>query len=208
MTKRVLLAGLLGGIAMFIWSSVAHMALPLGEAGIKEIPSEPAVLKVMHESIGGVSGFYFFPGLGLRPDATKEEKQAATQQYDQKLATYPSGILIYHPPGTPFIMPQKLATEFVTELIESLLVVILLAQTRLASFASRLGFVIGAGVLAAIATNIPYWNWYGFPVTYTAGYMTTQIVGFLCVGLVAAAILKERAPAIAAAPAVASRRAS
>jgi hypothetical protein len=37
MTKRALLAGLLGGIAMFIWSSLAHMVLPL-EAGIKEIP--------------------------------------------------------------------------------------------------------------------------------------------------------------------------
>ena len=208
MTKRVLLAGLLGGIAMFIWSSVAHMVLPLGEAGVKEIPSEPAVLKAIHESIGGASGFYFFPGMGLKPDATKEEKQAATQQYDQKLAMYPSGILIYHPAGTPFIMPQKLATEFVTELIESLLVALLLAQTHLTGFASRLGFVVGAGVLAGIATNIPYWNWYGFPVTYTAGYMTTQIVGFLCVGLVAGAVLKGKEPALAAAPAVAGRGAS
>jgi hypothetical protein len=208
MTKRVLLAGLLGGIAMFIWSSVAHMALPLGEAGVKEIPSEPAVLQAMVGSIGQVSGFYFFPGTGLKPDATKEEKQAATQQYDQKLAMFPSGILIYHPPGTPFVMPQKLATEFATELIESLLVVILLVQTRLSRFASRLGFVVGAGVLAAIATNIPYWNWYGFPNSYTLGYMTTQIVGFLCVGLVAAALLKEREPASVAAPAAPSRRAS
>jgi hypothetical protein len=69
-------------------------------------------------------------------------------------------------------------------------VVILLAQTRLASFASKLGFVVAAGLLAALATNISYWNWYGFPLTYTAAYMTTEIVGFICVGLVAAAYLK------------------
>jgi len=88
-----------GGIAMFVWSSLAHMVLPLSEAGIREIPSEPAVLKVMNESIGRVSGFSVFPGMGLRPDATKEEKHAAMQQYEQKFAMYPSGILIYHPPG-------------------------------------------------------------------------------------------------------------
>ena len=38
MTKPVLLADLLGGIVMFIWSSVAHMVLSLGEAGLEEIP--------------------------------------------------------------------------------------------------------------------------------------------------------------------------
>ena len=88
--------------------------------------------------------------------------------------------------------PGQLVTEFLTELMASMLVVMLLAQTRLASFGSRLCFVIGAGLLAAIATNIPYWNWYGFPVTYTAAYMTTQIVGYVWLGVVAAAVLKER----------------
>jgi hypothetical protein len=34
MTKRIILASVLGGIAMFIWTSTAHMVSPLGEAGI------------------------------------------------------------------------------------------------------------------------------------------------------------------------------
>jgi hypothetical protein len=29
---------------MFVWTSIAHVALPLGEAGINEIPNESAVL--------------------------------------------------------------------------------------------------------------------------------------------------------------------
>ena len=37
---RIFLAGLLGGIAMFIWTSIAHMALPLGDTGVREIPNE------------------------------------------------------------------------------------------------------------------------------------------------------------------------
>ena len=46
------------------------------------------------------------------------------------------------------------------------------------SFAGRVGFVTMAGVLAAIATNVSYWNWYGFPTNYTAAYMLIQVVGF------------------------------
>ena len=40
---RILLAGILGGIVMFVWTSIAHMTLPLGKAGINEIPNESAV---------------------------------------------------------------------------------------------------------------------------------------------------------------------
>jgi hypothetical protein len=58
-----------------------------------------------------------------------------------------------------------------------------LAQTRIVSFAGRVGFVLAAGIMAAISTNVSYWNWYGFPGVYTASYMFTQIVGFLLVGM-------------------------
>src|SRR5215469_17816680 len=60
---RILLAGVLGGIAMFVWTSIAHMALPLGEAGIAEIPNEPTVLTAMQGSMGEKAGLYIFPGL-------------------------------------------------------------------------------------------------------------------------------------------------
>jgi heme exporter protein D len=182
MTKRYFLAGLLGGIAMYVWTSVAHLVLPLGAAGIREIPNEQAVLTVMRSSIGDVPGLYFFPGLG----------QASMQQYAEKLANNPSGILVYHPPGAKPMTAGQLITEFLAELVESFLAVFLLSQTRLNTFASRLGFVTVAGVLAHIATNISYWNWYGFPSVYTAAYVITGILGFVCAGLVIAAMLRVR----------------
>src|SRR5438105_1364143 len=134
MTKRVLLAGLLGGIAMFAWSSVAHMVLPLGETGIKEIPNEQGILSAMRASLGEGNGFYIFPGTGLGPDASMQQKRAAMDQYGQKLAASPSGILIYHPPGAKPMTPGQLGTEFLTEMIECLLAVMLLAQTRLTGY--------------------------------------------------------------------------
>jgi hypothetical protein len=193
---KILLAGVLGGIVMFVWTSIAHMALPLGEAGIREIPNESSVLSAMQSNIGDQTGLYIFPGPGLSKDATREQKNEAMKHMDEKVAANPSGILMYHPPGRPFAFGQWLGVEFATELLQAILIVFLLAQTQIASFAGRLGFTVIAGSLAAITTNVSYWNWYGFPGVYTVSYMCIEIVGFVLVGVVAALILRKHAPAV------------
>ncbi len=191
MNTRIILAGLLGGIAMFIWTSLAHMFLPLGEAGIHELPNEPAVLSALQTNLGEQRGLYIFPGPGLGPNATRAEKNEAMKHMNEKLANNPSGFLIYHPAGRSLQMGRLLGTEFATELLESILVVLLLAQTRLTTLAGRVSFVTVAGILAAVATNVSYWNWYGFPKRYTAAYMLIQVVGFFLIGIVAALMLPK-----------------
>jgi hypothetical protein len=155
---KILLAAILGAMAMFLWTSIAHMALPLGEAGIGEIPNESAVLSAMQSSIGDQTGLYIFPGLGVGKNASRQEKNEAMRHMNEKIAANPSGILMYHAPGRPFTLGKLLGIEFATELLEAILVVFLLAQTRIASFAGRVGFVLVAGILAAIGTNVSYWN--------------------------------------------------
>jgi hypothetical protein len=191
MNMRILLAGILGGIAMFVWNFIAHDLLPLGETGIHEIPNETAVLDAMKASIGDSHGLYFFPGLGFGDNPTREQKSEGMKHMAERLAANPSGILIYHPPGRQFAFVRALVVEFATDVLQSILVVFLLAQTSLATFGSRLGFAFVAGVLATITTNISYWNWYGFPKRYTAAYMFTELVGFICVGIVAALVLRK-----------------
>jgi hypothetical protein len=196
--KRTILAALLGGIAMFIWTSIAHMALPLGEAGIREIPNETGVLSALQSNIAEQDGLYLFPGFRLGPNPTHEQKSEAMKNMGATLARHPSGLLMYHPAGSrPLAMVRWLSIEFATEFLEALLAVFLLSQSRLTTFGARVGFVTLAGVLAAIATNVSYWNWYGFPAVYTAAYMFIQFVGFLCVGVVAALVLKNQPPVTA-----------
>ena len=191
--KRIFLAALLGAIAMFFWTSIAHMALPLGEAGIRELPNETAVLSAMQSNIADAAGLYVFPGFGLGPNPSREAQHEAMKHMDEKLKQSPSGILMYYPAGSrPFVMARHLAIEFGTEFLQALLVVYLLSLTRLTTFGARVGFVTVAGVLAALATNISYWNWYGFPAVYISAYMLIQVVGFFCAGLVAAWVLKKQ----------------
>src|SRR3984957_12166722 len=183
MTTRVILAGILGGVVMFIWTSIAHVSLPVGETGISEIQNEQAVTSVLQTNIGDKSGLYVFPGLGIGENPTREQKNEAMKTLGAKYASSSSGILMYHPPGRPFEIGKHLTIEFITEFVEALLAVFLLAQTAIASFAGRFGFVLVAGILAAIATNVSYWNWYGYPTNYTAAYMGIRAVGFCCVGV-------------------------
>jgi hypothetical protein len=177
MNKRVFLAGVLGAAAMFIWSAIAHMALPLGEAGVQQIDKEDALLSTLQSTLSS-HGLYMFPKMSPGGDQSQNEK---------KLATGPSGLLVYFP-SRDFVFGKSLAIEFVTQLLQTLIAVYLLSLTSIGTFGGRLGFFAIVGLLAAIATNISYWNWYGFPVTYTASYMFMGWVGYICAGLVAAAM--------------------
>lgn len=188
--KRVLLAGLLGGIAMFIWMSIAHMVLPLGRIGVSEIPNEAPVLAAMQASLGNTAGLYLFPGLGVGSNATRAEMNDAMGHYQEKLNVNPSGLLVYHPVGAKALTAGQLITEFVTEFVEAFLASLLLARAALGSYSRRVAFVTTIGIVAVLATNVPYWNWYGFPSDYTVAYMVTQLIGFFIVGLVSGKVLK------------------
>src|SRR6266404_9605125 len=149
---------------MFIWSFIAHELLPLGEMGIRQFhdENEGPMLDAMKTNLGEARGLYMFPGHLVGANATRQEKQEAMKRAMEKAASGPSGILLYHP-TRQFSFGKLLGVEFVTEVVEAILVVFLLAQTVIGSFGGRVGFVFVAGVLAAMVTNIPYWNWYGFP---------------------------------------------
>ena len=203
MAKRILAAGILGGVAMFPWLSLAHVVLGTGSVGIKDIPNEQAMLGAMRSNLLQ-SGFYFFPGLGLPPGASRADQNAAMKVYAQKIQDGPSGILVYHPSGQRAFSSGQLLIEFGTNIVQGILSALLLSLAiGLRSYATRVGFVTVAGLLAGITTNTSYWNWYGFPGSYTVAYAFTEIVGFLCVGLVAAAIVKHGVPAQMTAKAVA-----
>ncbi|SPE35334.1 conserved membrane hypothetical protein [Candidatus Sulfopaludibacter sp. SbA6] len=177
MNKRVVLAGVLGAVAMFLWTFVAHMVTPLGEAGVRQIDNEQPLLSAMQSTLSA-HGIYLFPKMAPGMDQA---------QYGKQIASGPSGMLIYFP-KRDFSFGQALAIEFCTELLQALVAAWLLSLTRIGTFAGRLGFYALLGLIAAVATNVSYANWYGFPLIYTSAYMLTNWMGYLCAGLVAAAM--------------------
>ena len=88
MAKRVVIAGILGGLTMFVWLFVAHEFLPLGEMGVGEIPTEGPVLSTMQSAIPQ-AGLYLFPGFGLGPNPTSAQRNAAMPAHMKKYEQSP-----------------------------------------------------------------------------------------------------------------------
>jgi hypothetical protein len=167
---------------MYVWSSLAHVVLPLGTVGLSQIPNEQPVLAALNASLGSNGGLYIFPAM---------DPKGSMDDYSKKLATSPSGILAYTPPGAKALETRQLLVEFITEIFEAFLIVLLLPAT-FTTVSARTGFAATMGLLAAVVTNIPYWNWYHFSAAYTASYMLVQIVSFTIAGAVAGLILRRR----------------
>jgi hypothetical protein len=190
---RIILAGILGGLAMFIWTSIAHIATPLGMTGIKVIPNEQAVLSAMQTTLGNERGFYFFPGTGVPLDAPQSQQRAAMANYQQILDKNPSGILIYKPTGEKTMTASQLAFEFGFQFFESLMLAILLSLSTVRTFGSRMGVALAVGLIASVSTNLSYWNWYGFPGSYTNAAMFVEVMKYLVAGAVITLLMGKAA---------------
>lgn len=181
--KRIVVAGLLGGVAMFLASAFTHMVLPLGEAGIRSLDNEASVLAVLRENVRE-PGFYLFPGMS--PSSGPEQQKEWEQRYRQG----PIGVLVYQPGGRQPMSPSQLGTELLSNILIGVIAAWLLAQTHLVSYLSRAAFVAALGLTASLAIDISHWNWYAFPATFTLASMADQVISFGAAGLVLAAVGK------------------
>ena len=179
MSKRILLAALLGGIGLFFWGFLSHVILRLGEVGIQNLPQDEAMMASMKAAITQ-PGFYFFP-----PEDPAGNMPAGK-------VGGPHGILIYHPSGASAIMTSQLVNEFILNVVQAFIAAFLLSlASGPTGYLSRVGFVALVGLLAGMGISIEYWTWYGFPANYTAAMIADKLIGFLVVGLVAAAFVKS-----------------
>ena len=154
--NRIFLAGLLGGIALFIWTHIAYTALPLGLTGLRKLPNETAVLDALQNNLAENSGIYLFPGLWLGPNPP-DEKAEATNGFAEKVARYPSGILMYNAAGSRSVaMSRRLLVEFLTALAQAVLAVLLLSRTRHKRFGARATFALQVDASAPIAPSVSH----------------------------------------------------
>jgi hypothetical protein len=185
MLKRILLAGLLAGIVMFLWEGLAHEVLPLGEAGIKALPNEAAFLASVKDV--KESGLYFFPAPEERPGMSSAEKNKAREALMQKWKVGPAGIMVLQASGMEADSPAHLIFQCVFDILVMLVAAVLLSRaTLLSTYMARVAFVTMLAVFPILNGDLPYWNWYGFPVVYTLAQFVLRIVGFLVGGLVVA----------------------
>jgi hypothetical protein len=199
MNQRILLAALLGGLALFAWESVAHLMTPLGEMGFKTLDDEATVLPVLKTTVHD-SGFYFFPAPQYRAGMSSAEKSAAMDAAMQKYQQGPSGMILILRNGATAMTPQQLLTQFVADLVAMLIAAILLAQLGPGvSFARKLSLFALLALFPTLRMGVPWVNWYHFPNSLFAAQFIVDFAGFLIAGLIVAKLVQSRSKTMAAA---------
>jgi hypothetical protein len=183
--KKVLLAGILGGVIAFVWSAVVHMNPLTGTMGLSMMnEKEDTVMTALKDNVQQ-PGLYFFPGMDMARHLTKEQEAAWTAKYKAG----PSGLLLLQPKGGEPMTTSQLVVEFLSTLLCALIAGFILAST-VGSFGRRVAIVMSLGLFAWLAISVSQWNWYAFPLAFVALDAIDQMIGWLLAGLLMAKMIK------------------
>jgi len=185
MTSKIPIAALAAGIVLFLWESVAHMALPLGEAGIRTIANEAPVMAAIKDNVKD-DGLYFFPNPMMNATTPEERKKG-----EQAMLAGPSGLLVVHPNGDPGLTAGRLILQALFDVLSMAVAAVVLSRAvMLKGLGARVCLVAALALLPVLRTELPQWNWYGFPAIFTASNFVLHVIGFALGGLVLAKMIK------------------
>jgi hypothetical protein len=186
--RQILLATLAGGSIVFVLAALQNAAFPAGEP--RSIPSESAILPVLRNSIPQ-PGIYYFPGGTLERTMSKEERRATQAEHERRFREGPTGILVIRAGGVGFHFGRRLAVQLALSLLAALAAATILATTASATtYATRLAIVTLLGAFAFLHIEPQYWNWYGFPATYTIVRVAGGVASWVIAGSAMAAIVR------------------
>lgn len=180
---KIIVAGIVGGILIFVWAFIAHMFLPIGHWGVNSIPqsAEAPLAAVINDNIHG-PGLYFFPYFDEAD--MKGMDQAKMAAYEEKRKANPAGIMVIAPRGEEGFSTMKLAKEFGTDVVAAILgaLVIFWGVGRSGPIRT-VGMAIAMGLMAWFLISTSYNIWYRFPRDYIIGEGITEVVGFALAGI-------------------------
>ena len=170
--KFYLLAALLGGIVIFIWSAFSHMAIPGWGSVMHPIPNEPAVVDAMKSS-GVQNGMYYgMSGIFL-------------------VTFFGQGM------NDGVSMAPLMMMEFVSDALVAFVLAWLLARANARGIRRLAFFAVMVGLAGWLNVNLSYWIWYHFSFGYILLEALDQIVGVFLAGLLIGRLIKgERASII------------
>ena len=175
--RRILIAGIVAGVAMFVWEAVAHMVGPFGEMGLSTLPNQEAVRAALAAQLGGADGLFVFPAMEMGDKPTPG----------------PWGLLLYHPQFA--FSWAVMGWEALVELVMGLALALLIGLTGVTGFGRTMAIAALVGVAAAVAVSPSYTIWFGFPFAYTLSQMIVAFGDYVVGGAVVALLLKPRAMA-------------
>jgi len=187
MWLRILLAGIVGGILIFVMGATNHMAFHLLDRTFKNTPeldSYSEQLKTRNLD----HGFYVFPGM---PTAEEQKDEAKMAAWNDRYAAGPSGMLLLVHRG-PLLMGELMGKEFASNVIAALL-----ASWIISLAGSDVGFIrrwlaaIVIGLIGWFSFIASYGIWYRFPHDFVHDEALCALLEWGVAGIAIAAIVRR-----------------
>ena len=177
---RLVIAAIVGGIVMFVWGAVAHMALPIGEMGMRVATEQDAAIAALQASASPGEGVYLLPGI----EPEKMSDANAMTAFQEKYKASPYAFIVYQPGGNPAItnMVPNLIKQSVSDVAAAFVAAWVLALGAF-GFGKRVLAAGALGLFSWLTISVPFWNWYLFPVGFTVGNLLEQVLGWLLAGV-------------------------
>lgn len=189
MSTRVIIAGLVGGIVLYMWGFLTHMVIPLGETGFNYLSQEQEQ-KVFSATKPTITepGLYVLPGYdqSLKGDELTADLERWSKAYEKG----PNIFMVYHPEGTVPMSGKTLGIQLLCDMAVALICAIFVGLIRQKSFGTKIGMVVLLGLLAFLETDAAYANWWRFPLDYTGAQLLEKLGGMLLAGIVLAIMIK------------------
>ncbi len=192
--KKVILAGITGGIILWIWGFIAWVVLPLHLSTVTPIPNETEFLGMLKHSLPA-PGVYEFPTMPRETAGqTPADQEAAMAAYMAKYEAGPTGMIFYDPAGKDPFMVNQMISGLLIFILSAAIVAWLLSRSTAAaeSYLSRVIYCGMIGTLLAVACHLSAWNWMGYPADWTRALMIDSILAWLLAGMGISAIIRQK----------------
>ncbi|MCU0479781.1 MAG: hypothetical protein MUE54_01060 [Anaerolineae bacterium] len=152
---NILIGIIIGGIILFFWGGISQALIPWG---IKSVGGHP------------------------NPDELGVVISKATTNGMIHIANHVAAFIAVSPKN--YTMSRYFMIEFITQVVVSAVLVIILTLTDSLSNEIRLALVGLVGLITISSVDLQYWNWWGFSTRYTVGVAVNRLAGYLVVGVV------------------------
>jgi hypothetical protein len=195
MWGRILIAGIVGGILVFVMGAVNHMVFGLQGRTLTNVPDSASFAEQIKPR-KLQPGLYVFPDM---PSGAEGSDPAKYSEANERYKAGPAGMLLIVPTGNDMMTGETLFKEFVTNTIAALIVSWIVSLVAAdVGFLRRWLAVLLMGAFAWLSLTASYGIWYRFPHNFVHDEFLCSVIEWGIAGLAIATMVRR--PTAAAAP--------
>ncbi len=189
MAWRILVAGIVGGLLLFVMGAVNHTVLGLQTRTFRNVPESATFIEHLSDR-KLPHGMYVFPDM---PTAEQQSDAAKWKELNERYKAGPSGLLLVDHTGEDMMSLKQLALEFATNVLAATMAAWIVSLMAVEVGIGRRWFaVLLIGLITWLSISASYGIWYRFPHDFVHDDLFCAGLEWAVAGVAIAAIVRRR----------------